>query len=399
MGVLRMNQASRLLSTYTADVSGVCSALYELGGLTVMHDASGCNSTYNTHDEPRWYEQPSMVYISALTEIDAVMGADDKLIGDIVSAAEQLHPKFIAVAGTPIPMMMGTDFSGIAMEIEEKTGLPTFGLATNGMHSYLSGVEMAFLAVARRFCLPAIQKPQIGGSQPFVNLLGVTPLDFSVTGSVEALRQQFIQRGYGITSCWAMGSSLAELQQAGQAQVNAVVSQAGLALARFLKQQYGTPYLLGLPMGSRGADAYFARLGQVAKTGQDGCSYADLPQNAQGKTACVIGEAVAASSLKAALLRDGGFGQVRVACPLSADGQVLAAGDIPIEAEQELRELMLQAQVVIGDPLYRRLLPGNPGQTTFIDWPHEAYSGRIYRKQIPVLMGEQFDVWQKGWVR
>ena len=47
------------MSTYTADCSGVASALYELGGMTVIHDASGCNSTYSTHDEPRWTTMPS----------------------------------------------------------------------------------------------------------------------------------------------------------------------------------------------------------------------------------------------------------------------------------------------------------------------------------------------------
>ena len=46
-----MRQSYRIIPIYTADVSGVCSALYELGGMTVMHDPSGCNSTYNTHDE------------------------------------------------------------------------------------------------------------------------------------------------------------------------------------------------------------------------------------------------------------------------------------------------------------------------------------------------------------
>ena len=33
-----MKQTQAFLSTYTADVSGVCSALFELGGMTVMHD-------------------------------------------------------------------------------------------------------------------------------------------------------------------------------------------------------------------------------------------------------------------------------------------------------------------------------------------------------------------------
>ena len=81
--VLPMRQSYRIIPVYTADVSGVCSALYELGGMTVMHDPSGCNSTYNTHDELRWYDQDSLIFISGLTEIDAVMGNDRKFINDI----------------------------------------------------------------------------------------------------------------------------------------------------------------------------------------------------------------------------------------------------------------------------------------------------------------------------
>ena len=100
-----MKRSYKIIPIYTADVSGVCSALYELGGMTVMHDPSGCNSTYNTHDEIRWYDQDSMIYISGLTEIDAVMGNDEKLIRDIEIAAEELKPKFIALAGSPIPYM------------------------------------------------------------------------------------------------------------------------------------------------------------------------------------------------------------------------------------------------------------------------------------------------------
>ena len=74
-----MRQSYRIIPIYTSDVSGVCSALYELGGMVVMHDPSGCNSTYNTHDEIRWYDQDSLIFISGLTEIDAVMGNDEKL--------------------------------------------------------------------------------------------------------------------------------------------------------------------------------------------------------------------------------------------------------------------------------------------------------------------------------
>ena len=116
-----MKQVSVTLSTYTADVSGVCSALYELGGMVVIHDPSGCNSTYNTHDEPRWYDMDSLVFISGLSQMDAIMGNDDKFINDIVRAAKELKPRFIALVRTPIPLMTGTDFEGIARIIEKQT--------------------------------------------------------------------------------------------------------------------------------------------------------------------------------------------------------------------------------------------------------------------------------------
>ena len=90
--MLPMRQSYRIIPIYTADVSGVCSALYELGGMTVMHDPSGCNSTYNTHDEIRWYDQDSLIFISGLTEIDAIMGNDRKFIDDIEHAARELRP-------------------------------------------------------------------------------------------------------------------------------------------------------------------------------------------------------------------------------------------------------------------------------------------------------------------
>ena len=96
-----MRQSYKIIPVYTADVSGLCSALYELGGMVVMHDPSGCNSTYNPHDEIRWYDQDSLIYISGLTEIDAVMGNDAKFIHDIEETARELKPKFIALAGSP----------------------------------------------------------------------------------------------------------------------------------------------------------------------------------------------------------------------------------------------------------------------------------------------------------
>ena len=181
---MHIENAYRIIPVYTADVSGVCSALFELGGMTVMHDPSGCNSTYNTHDETRWYDQDSLIYISGLTEMDAVMGNDRKLINDVIDAADRLHPKFIALCGSPVPFLNGTDFNALARIIESETGIPSFAVETNGTHDYVQGASRAWEKIAERF----IKKPECKKERA-VNILGMTPLDYASSDSVSSMRE------------------------------------------------------------------------------------------------------------------------------------------------------------------------------------------------------------------
>lgn len=369
-----MKQTARILSTYAADVSGVCSALYELGGMTVMHDASGCNSTYNTHDEPRWYDVDSLVFISGLSEMEAVMGDDEKLVSDIVEAASELCPKFIAIAGTPIPMLTGTDFQALASLCEERTGIPAFGFPTNGMHSYLSGASMAFDALAGRFVQDGV--PKTDGLS--ANLLGVTPLDFSVNGSAASMETLLRENGFALISNWTMGSSLTDLEKAGGASVNLVVSYAGLAAAKTLKARFGTPYVVGTPMAGVFSEKLLVALRASAADGTNRVLCAER-KSAPDAEIAVIGESVYSGSLAAAIEAETGK-TVRVVCPLETEAALLAPCDVRATDEEALIPLLQTAKIVIADPLYHPICLKNAG---FVPLPHEAFSGRIYRSDIP----------------
>ncbi|MEG1823928.1 MAG: nitrogenase component 1 [Cloacibacillus sp.] len=373
-----MKQTSSILSTYTADVSGVASALYEMGGMTIMHDASGCNSTYNTHDEPRWYDMPSMVYVSALAEVDALMGDDEKLICDVCRAALELKPRFVAVAGTPIPMMMGTDLPAIARLIEARCGMPTLGLATNSMHSYNSGASMALEAIARRFCGKDVTRvPRASGARPSVNLLGVTPLDFSVTGNVPALRALFEENGCSVVGCWAMGSSWDELMHAGEACVNVVVSSCGEGPAAALREIYGTPCVTGLPVGESVTLEMLALIEKAAACGEDQ-SLLNAPRAAEDDKIFVIGEPVQCASIARALREDYRLRGVRAISPLG------------FPDEDAIFSALKKADIVIADPLFRAAAPAD---CRFVSLPHEGFSGRIYRGDIPIFIGGAFNEW------
>ena len=134
LAVHAMQQTARIIATHSADTFGVCSALFELGGMVVIHDPSGCNSTYTTHDEPRWYDRDSLIYVTAMTERDAVLGDDNRTIRDIVTAAKQQEPRFICLIPSQIAHLIGTDCRALSRIIEKKTGILTFTLPTNSMH-------------------------------------------------------------------------------------------------------------------------------------------------------------------------------------------------------------------------------------------------------------------------
>ena len=391
-----MKQIASRISIYSADAFGVCSALYELGGLCVMHDASGCNSTYNTHDEPRWYEFDSMVYISGLSEMEAIMGDDQKFIDDIVYTAKELSPNFIAMAGTPIPTMIGTDFKAIANIIEKETNIPTFGFDTTGMHSYVSGAYKAFEALAKRF-LKRNDKESRGEQKESidkesreakntiikVNILGATPLDFSINKSVEAMVDLLKENNFEVISTWAMGSSLEYIKNAGDADVNLVVSYSGMGAAKYMYENLNIPYVIGTPFGKEFAKKVISDLKEVKSTKENKISYSNREIDKDAEIT-IVGESIMSESLAYAISKEKNK-TVNVISSLETDEKLLLEGDKIAMFEDDIEKCLKNSKTIIADPLFRPICPLD---SNFISLPHEAFSGRIYRDEIPNIINK-----------
>ena len=396
-----MKQTARIISTYSADVMGVCSALFELGGMTVMHDASGCNSTYTTHDEPRWYDMDSMVYISGISEMEAIMGDDEKLISDIVDAAEVLKPAFIAIAGTPIPTMTGFDFEAVAAVIEQRSGIPSFGFPTTGMNTYIHGASMAFAGIAERFVDDPAEKESSGIK---VNVLGLTPLDFSVNGTDDSIVQWLEREGFEVVSKWAMGSSLDEIRRSAEADVNLVVSAAGYGAAKVLYERFGMPYAIGFPAGNELpgllADQIIinvkkfkeqggAKTFESAEISVDSGVFLDGSEGKDGSTyekgfAAVIGEGITSLSLAGTIELECGI-PAKVLCATECPEGILRECDRMTPDEDDIIPELEGTAYVIADPMYKPIVPES---AEFISLPSEAFSGRIYRDEIPDLVSD-----------
>ena len=423
-----MKQTARIISTYSADVMGVCSALFELGGMTIMHDASGCNSTYTTHDEPRWYDMDSMVYISGISEMEAIMGDDEKLISDIVDAAEVLKPAFIAIAGTPIPTMTGFDFEAVAAVIEHKTGIPSFGFPTTGMNTYIHGASMALAGIAERFVDDPAEKESGGSTLQMsarklasvldsccmrpngikINILGLTPLDFSVNGTDDSIVQWLEREGFEVVSKWAMGSSLDEIRRSAEADVNLVVSAAGYGAAKVLYERFGMPYAIGFPVGNelpgmladqiiinvqklkeQTEDGSFGKTFETAEISVDSGVFLDGSAGRDGSTyekgfAAVIGEGITSLSLASTIELECGI-PAKVLCATECPEGILRDCDRMTPDEDDIIPELEGSAFVIADPMYKPIVPES---AKFIPLPSEAFSGRIYRAEIPDLAAD-----------
>ncbi len=379
-----MSKAASILSLHSADTAGVCSMLYELGGLVVVHDASGCNSTYATHDEPRWGRIPSHIFISALTEQDAILGNDDKFIDNVAETAAALHPRFIAICGSPIPMLVGTDYDALAAILQKRCGITAFAIRTNGMHSYLVGASDALAALLRHYATERHPRP----GTP-VNLLGVTPLDYARDDTMRQLHRWAAANGLDIVASLCRECTLDDLARAGDAAVNLVLSTTGLAAARLLQERFGQPYVVGAPFGVRFAAEVADAIRAAAAPGESRLPPA-APRPVSG--AAFIGEAVTAASLACALGRDFGA-PARVLCPLEeTPRELLAPGDALLTPDEEaLRPLLADATVLYADPMY---IPVATTGIPFYAIPSFAFSGRcyFYRDDFPQLIAAPLDL-------
>ena len=224
------------LPPFAPDTSGAVSVLYPLGGLVVIVDAGGCAGNICGFDEPRTdLASPSVTTSAGLRDMDAIMGRDDRLLAKVKKALQQnagtASPpfSFLALVGTPVPAVIGTDLTALAHLAEKQTGLPCIAVASNGIHAYDRGASAALLALVQKFTRPCQTVPGKLG------VLGVTPLDFTLSEQ-NTLRESLLTCGWEQVSLLG-ADGLASLREAASCERLLIIQQqfAANALRDFLR--------------------------------------------------------------------------------------------------------------------------------------------------------------------
>ncbi|MDR1193291.1 MAG: nitrogenase component 1 [Peptococcaceae bacterium] len=343
-----MAQLCVYLPPFAPDYSGVCSALFEMNALIMIHDAAGCTGNYTGFDEPRWYGSTKQIYCSGLRKNNAISGDEGVFINRIKKALnDNPRPDFIALVGSPVPMVIGTDFAGFAAEVQSATGIQTFGFAVDGTKYYTDGYYRALKALAECY---AEDCPRQSG---VVNILGATPLDFSPDEYERMVRA--VESG-GKTINFSMSGGIAQIRELARAEINLAVSESGLLTARYLEDKFGTPYKAEIP------GFLFKR--QLAKT-----------------NALIIADRVAAHAIRDRLGADAAIGAL---FPQSAPEPEFAEDIyLPNEAAIIKEVNSTKYDTIIADPLICGLV--KDGGKTLIPLGHYAVSGKQGQRQSLAL--------------
>ncbi|MFI3250714.1 MAG: nitrogenase component 1 [Eubacteriales bacterium] len=376
-----MSHFSFFLPPLAPDYSGVSSVFFDLNTVTAMHDASGCTGNYTGYDEPRWYGSRAGIFCSGMRELDAIMGDDEKLIGRMIQAKEDLNPEVLVVVGSPVPMVIGSDMKGIAMEIECRTQLPSFGFDTTGTKYYDYGVVLACNELIDRFCEPM---DIVTGR---VNLVGANPLDFAKGEDLPILRALLEDAGYTVPLCLSQGYTLDQLREAASAQVNVAISRSGYLIAKHLHKRFGTPYLCALPVGSGSEVDFLDRLQTVVKTGESAVPHQTVEGTA---STLIISEQVQGNAIRNWLASHCSV-PAHVATLYGLEEELACEGDVDLPNERAIRNIAKEGhyQTIITDPCICELLE-KYGQRNCIPLAQYAVSSRFHHKSGPFLIQQNF---------
>lgn len=370
------------LPSLASDYSGACGVLFEMGGLTVLCDASGCSGSFLILDDPRWYTGPQRFYSAQLRERDVVLGMDQKLVRKITQTHEAVGGDFLAVVGTPVPSIVGTDFDGICRELEKRVGVPAIGIDTTGMETYERGQTKTYMKLLERFADDGAD------GIADVHVIGATPLDMWDINQTDDLIALLKSCGAERPAVWGINSSVAEIAGISHSKLNVAVSVSALPVVRKLEQNYGTPYVIGYPVGEKATREWKVRISAALK-GERPAAVTDEP-GAKRIRALIVGEQVASESLRGLFLQEFGFEQVDVASYFTMDAELMREGDAKLVEEDDLPDLLAARErydVILADPLLLRLLPYQPKMV--VPLPHTAVSSRAFWNQSPNCLGDK----------
>jgi len=381
-----MSISWKYLPPLASDFSGVSSILFGMNSLNIIYSPGSCDGPIVEVDEIRDLNDRSF-FTTKLSDVDIVVGIEKKLI----KALEDMDLnefEFISILGTPIANLTGVSLGRICSSLERKFNIPVIFFETSGFESYPIGVSEGFLKLGEKLIdrfindIPTVDE---------INILGYTPLALGDESHLKELITLLKENAFHVNIFGGSEANLNSMRLSSKAKLNIVISEEGMALAQFLREKYGIPHILKLPVGITEMHSFVNRIEQmlgITIKGKAQLEYNNRHLNWDkviiNKNVFIIGEPFVSLAIKECLQKDFGIKNISIMSNIQkrTKSQTLFLEDRYdevkcLESETQIAEDMDSTDIVIADPLYERFLPQH-SKIKFIPIPHLGLSGREF---------------------
>lgn len=385
------------LGSFAGDYSGAASVLQDLDGLLIFCDAGACMGGFLYGEDPKGGNEERKIFSASLREKQVVMGIDKKLKKDAIRTYRETGGAFVGLIGTPVSAVIGTDLDGLGKEICKELQKETLTQSllhnlfvdTNGLEYYDSGQEKAYQALADTFIDENLAP--VGD----VHVIGATSIDMwdynQITDCINLLKEA----GAKAPIVWGANGGIHEIAGAAGARLNVAVSVSGMKTVKALHKKYGTPYVVGYPMGIDQTQKWKRKI-HALLSGEEWKE--EVPKNRceSGKRALIIGEQITSCAIRNLLETEFTYDMVDVASFFKMDKELRREHDLSIKEEMVLSQYLKEQEVydlIIADPMCYGLLPYEPQKKIIL--PHIAVSAVSYIQHSPNLFGEKASLYFK----
>ena len=220
-------------------------------GVILFHSVIGCNfgsMSFHVPADMRDIRQTCTV----INDSDIIFSGEDSLRKAIHNALDLFHPSVLFVVSGCVSEIIGDDIAAVVSEISGST--PVIYVEAAGFRGDSnSGYEAACQAL-----LPYLQGNPVAGGNA-VNLIGLGGDDYRIQEDVEAFQRllgEQVALHTVLSHC-----SWEDLKTAPQANLNLVLNEQALPLAKAMQERFGIPYeQISYPYGVTGAKEVYSAL-------------------------------------------------------------------------------------------------------------------------------------------
>lgn len=200
------------------------------------------------------------MFTTHMSEDDVVMGDVTRLEKAIVELDKNYAPKVIFVVASSVAAVIGTDIKGVCRYMQNEVKAKLVSFEQGGFRGdYSIGLAETYKLLVRN-----LPRKGVVQEKGVYNIIGASVWRYRMESDIWEIKNLLSEAlELSCNACLCCDTSVEELEDMGQAQVNIVLGNEGLAAAKYLEEKFGTPYVYAVPYGYSGTLSFLKQVGEA----------------------------------------------------------------------------------------------------------------------------------------